>query len=810
MRERLPIEESLPEICERLGAARNLVVVAPPGAGKTTRVPVAIFERGLAGDGAIVMLQPRRVAARAATERIAAENGWRVGEEAGYHIRFEKRYGANTKIRVVTEGILTAQLLDDAFLEGVSVVILDEFHERSLNTDMAVALLREVQQTVRPDLKIVVMSATLDAEPVAKYLGDCAIVRTRGRMFDVEIEQRAAPVSREEPLEKHVARAVDDVLGRIDGDVLVFLPGMREIERARGAIRGNDVAVLPLHGSLSNEEQQRALRRADRRKVILATNIAETSLTIDGVRAVVDAGLVRQASFDADRGTDRLDTVRISKASAAQRAGRAGRQAPGMAIRLWSEGEQRFLEEFALPELQRVDLANTVLMLHAWGVKEPREFGWFEKPPEERLAAAESLLEMLGAIEGGAITEVGRRMARLPVHPRVARMLVEAAGTRLLDHTASVAAVISDERGGDDLLHVLAAPERLEPQTRQVKEQLLRIARGLPASGTAIRAVEDLLLLAFADRVARRRESDPLKGLMVGGVGVKLAPGVLTPALDAAPLMLVLDARHESRQAGAEATVRSALPLERGDLERLFKQHITREAEHTWDAKSEKVVARTVERYRDLVIEEDPHGRVDLAKAGAAMAAALGPRAREIFEKDEACAKLLARVALLREHMKEQAWPAFDDGQLRQLLSEACANKRSLAEVDLAEALRGALVYPLDRLLDQHAPESLEVPSGSRIKLEYAMGTKAPVLAVRLQEVFGWLETPRVAGGRVAVLMHLLGPNFRPVQVTDDLRSFWSRAYFEVRKDLRVRYPKHKWPEDPLTATPEAKGRRRF
>jgi ATP-dependent helicase HrpB len=822
----LPIDSFLPQIVDTLRAAPSLVLVAPPGAGKTTRVPPALIAGKVlpAEHPHLVMLQPRRVAARASAQRIAEEQGWQLANEVGYHIRFEKRYGRDTRIRIFTEAILTRILLDDPYLEGIGCVVLDEFHERNLHTDLTLAFLREVQGTVRPDLKLVVMSATLDAEPVAKFLGNTPIVVTEGRTFPVDISYHPA---RDVPLETHIARVADTAMSA-DGDLLVFLPGMGEIERTRRALsplEQESCVILPLHGSLPAEEQQRALRPDPqrRKKIILATNIAETSLTIDGVRTVIDSGLARVASFDPDRGMDRLDLERISKASATQRAGRAGRQAPGLALRLWSEGEQKHLPDFNTPEVHRVDLAATVLAVHAWGAKNVREFGWFDRPPEEMLAAAEELLTMLGALHGGALTETGRRMMGVPAHPRIARLLLAAAGTPLREEALSLAAILSDDaRSRSGPADPLALLHRLPPQTQRLREQLAATVRGLAGSkgpGPRVQSVDDLLLLGYPDRIAKRRGNDPYAAVLADGSGLRLAKEALTPAIVAAPLFLALDAHHDPRNKRAEATVHTATPLEESTLDRLFPGELQATTALEYDSERQKVVAFTRRSFNRLLLSEDPHGKVDPVAAGPILAAALAPRARELFEKNEQAAKLLARVALLRHAMPEQPWPPLDDAQLQALLDEACMHKRSLAELTeshaLADALRSALPYPLDRQLDQFAPEGIEVPSGSRIRLDYALPPNptspppAPVLAVRLQELFGLLDTPRVANGRVPVLLHLLSPGFKPMQITSDLRSFWSSAYFEVRKDLRTRYPKHKWPEDPLTATPEAKGRRR-
>jgi ATP-dependent helicase HrpB len=865
---RLPIDAVLPEITNHLRSSPNLVLVAPPGAGKTTRVPPAILAAKLLSSEHpnLVMLQPRRVAARTVAERIADENGWELGREVGYHVRFDRKIGPATRLRVLTEGILTRQLLDNPFLEGIGAVLLDEFHERSLFTDVAIALLREVQQTVRPDLILVVMSATLEAEPVSKYLGNCPIVRAQGRTHPVEIFYEPDNA----PLPQRVAAAVQRVVDQTDaGDVLAFLPGAEEIRRAMSVLsHRDDLLVLPLYGALTPAEQNLALRPATKQKVILATNIAETSLTIDGVQTVVDTGLARVASYDVDRGMDRLDLQRISNASATQRAGRAGRTAPGRCIRLWPANEK--LAPFDLPEIRRVDLAGTVLSLHAWGKPQVRTFGWYETPDEETILAAEELLTMLGALssfsgrpegaltenpksesDGGyAITTLGKKLAGIPAHPRLARLLVSAAEQGLLHEGASVAALMAEKdivlpgRGPavastSDLIYRLglldeAERSRFAPnlfdrgvdpsaarQTCRTRDELLRIGKHLAEPGRAgpvrgdtprLSLDENLLRLplnAYPDRVCKRRDSDHNAAAMVGGGGVRLAHESTVKQGD---YFLAIDARHDPRSTTRESLVRIASVIQVDWLAELFPASVRKETGVEFDPQKQRVFGFVRTWYRDLLLEDNRNAAVDPAKAGDALAAALRPKAREIFLADETSANLLTRIAMLRQHMPEHPWPEFSDDELGDALTEHCAGKRSVEELKrdpLSNALRNRLVYPLDRLLEEHAPESIAVPTGNAIRLEYS-ANQPPVLAVRLQELFGWTETPRVAGGRVRVRLHLLGPNYRPVQVTDDLRNFWATTYFQVRKDLRARYPKHSWPEEPLSAKPEARGRRRL
>jgi ATP-dependent helicase HrpB len=853
----LPIDGRLPEIVDLVRTHRRLVLVAPPGAGKTTRVPVALVASGLltAEHPALVLLQPRRVAARASAGRIAEEQGWTLGDEVGYQIRFERRVGPRTRLRVVTEGLLNRQLVADPFLEGVGAVVLDEFHERSLDTDLALALLREVRETVRDDLIVVVMSATMDAEPVARFLGGCPVLNVEGRSHSVEIIYR--PTTRPSSAES-IAAAVEEAAAAPGerGDLLVFLPGAEEIRRASARLEPwadrEGAIVLPLHGNLPGEDQDRALRPSGRRKVILATNIAETSLTIDGVTTVIDSGLARFASYDPERGLDRLELGRISRASATQRAGRAGRTAPGRCVRLWSEREQRGLVAADVAEVLRVDLAATVLALHAWGLADPGRFAWFEPPPADRLVGAERILAQLGALsgEGGTITPLGKALLALPVHPRLGRLLLAAARDGHLPEGAALAALLSEKdilgsaerpasaparpagRGSSDLLVRLdllaeAGRARFAPVVRargidpggarrvaRVRDELLRLGRRLPGPrrSPGVEADEESmlrwLLLAYPDRVARRRGPSNATGVMVGGRGVRLAP---ESVVRDAEFFLALDPCEDRRGGTREARVRIASAVRVEWLEAFFPESVRREQTVRFDADRQVVVGVRAVWYRDLLVREDGHAAVDPSAASAALAGALRPRASAFFHADEAASAWLARLDFLKRAMPETDLPDLGAEALGELLESACAGRRSVEEVrrvPLVPLLRSRLTHAQGRLLDEQAPEAITVPSGSRIRLTYE-ADRPPVLAVRLQELFGWTDTPRLAGGRVAVILHLLGPNFRPVQVTDDLRSFWTTTYFQVRKDLRARYPRHSWPDDPLQARPEAKGGRR-
>lgn len=851
MKAPLPIDEVLPELISALGESPSAVLVAPTGAGKTTRVPTALLAAGIADERRIVMLEPRRIAARAAARRMAEENGWTVGGEVGYQVRFDRRAGPSTRILVVTEGILVQMLQTDPFLEEVGAVLFDEIHERNLQTDLSLAMARRVQREVRPDLRLLAMSATIDPGPIAAYLGDAPVVESRGRLFPVEVEYLDPRRERgeEAPLPSQIASripsAVRQALKRSPGDVLVFLPGVGEIHRASEALAPlaaeHGLAVLPLYGDLPAEQQDTVLRPLSRRKVVLATNVAETSVTVDGVTAVVDSGLVRRLRYDPATGLDRLELGKVSRASADQRAGRAGRQAPGVCLRLWGEWEHAALPEREMPEIRRVDLAGPALQLLAWGEGDLAAFDWFEAPDPAALAAARDLLRRLGATGPAGLTPTGQTMARMPVHPRLARLLVEGHHFGHPREAALLAALLSErdpfprtprsERGTgprrssrSDLLDRLDALEAFEKRDRsgpdlnvgaarfvlQARDQLAEMARR--ELGQNPRKGEDreeallrALLAAYPDRVARRREPRSHRAVLVGGRGVRLAEesAVLDPELF---LAVELDAGRGGSQ--SEALVRIASALEPAWLP---ADSVRTSIDVEFDPERERVVARKRTRFEDLVIAESeaPPPAAEAERVLVRAAAERPDQLQRALPLDEPeVASFLVRLRCLTEWMPELGLPTFDSGTLLEILPALAAGKRSFADLrraPLLDALRGALTWEQLQALEREAPERLDVPSGSRIKVTYEPG-KPPVLAARIQELFGLAETPRVAAGRIPVLMHLLAPNYRPQQVTVDLKSFWENTYPQVRKELQGRYPKHSWPEDPWTAKAVRKG----
>jgi ATP-dependent helicase HrpB len=806
----LPIDGALPALLDALRGAGQAVLVAPPGSGKTTRAPGALLDAGLAGSGQVLVLQPRRVAARLAALRVASERGSALGGEVGYQVRFERRMGRHTRLAFLTEGLLLRRLQADPFLDGVGCVVLDELHERSLHVDLALALLREVRAEAREDLKLLVMSATIDPDPVVRFLGGpgaCPVVRAEGRRFPVEYRYLEQPDTL--ALETRCARALRRALAESDaGHILAFLPGVPEIERTAHALGKPDGAVvLPLHGRLGSAQQDRALAPSAQRKIVLATNIAQTSVTLEGVRAVVDSGLVKQPRLDPALGLERLELCRVAADAAEQRAGRAGRTGPGLAYRLWTRAEQNLLAAATEPEIRRADLVPTALALRAWGA-EPASFSWLEAPPRAAWQAAESLLVALGALDAqGRITAMGRRMEALGVHPRLARVVVAGHADGHLEQAAWLAARASESRGGAERLGELLQREARrslgpEPPAKQVPDEECQ-ARWL--------------LTGFPDRVGLQRHPGGRRYRLVGGRGARLEEG---SEVEGAALILAVSLRAARRGERAEHRITLALALEPEQLELVDQEELA------FDAEREAVVAQRVTRYRDLVLRERPAtAPPDPTSVAVLLAAEAAAHPARALRLDGEARALLDRMRFLAHHLPELGWPALDD--LRAWLPDLCVGRRSFADlrsVDWPRELRRRLTGPQLAALEREAPERLPVPSGSSTRLSYPDsgglvarqrggpgGTPVdpPVLAARIQQLFGMRQTPRVARGRVAVLVHLLAPNQRPAQVTQDLESFWRDTYHQVRKDLRGRYPKHAWPEDPLNAIPEDRPRRR-
>ncbi len=831
----LPIDAVLPAIRDALARASGLVVRAPPGAGKTTRIPLALLGEAWLAGRRIVMLEPRRIAARLAAGRMAAMLGESVGEIVGYRIRFDSRVGPRTRIEVVTEGVLTRMLRDDPSLAVYGLVIFDEFHERSLHADLGLALALESRAALRPDLRLLVMSATLAAEPVARLLGGAPIVAAEGRAHPVETRWLGRPPAR---LEDAVARAVLKALAEEEGDVLVFLPGAAEIRRVETSLCDDPacagVRVLPLLGELPQAEQERALRpsAAGERKVVLATSIAETSLTIEGVRVVIDGGLMRRARFDAASGMGRLATMPVSRAAAYQRRGRAGRLGPGVCYRLWSEAEDRGLIPDTPPEILDADLAPLALDLAVWGAADPDRLSWLDPPPPAAWREARGLLARLGALdEGGRLTDHGRAMAALALHPRLAHMIARARDLGMAGLACDLAALLGERdlfraRGGardTDIRHRIAALRGNErpPPGFEIDRGALRRARAAADEWRRrlkVGAGQDdppgdmddaglLIALAYPDRIAQRREAGKLAYRLANGRGA--AFGGPDPLAREEWLALA-----EVGGGGADGRIFLAAPLTLAGIEERFADRIRDEDDVRWDDRGEAVVARRARRLGALVLEERPLAADAPDAVRAAMIDGIRRLGLDVLPWTPETRALCRRVAFVAGLEGADAWPDMSEAALRADLEgwlaphlAGIARRAQLAGLDLDGALKGRIGWERLKRLDQRAPTHITVPSGSRVALDYS--GEVPALDVRIQEMFGLADTPRVAGGRVPVLLRLLSPARRPVQVTRDLAGFWANSYRAVRADLRGRYPKHPWPDDPLAAPPTARAKPR-
>lgn len=821
----LPIEPLLPKIRQHLASSSALVLEAPPGAGKTTFVPLALLEEPWLRGQSIVMLEPRRLAARAAANRMASMLGEKPGGRVGYRTRLDSQVGPQTRLEVVTEGILTRRLQADPGLEGVGLLIFDEFHERSLQADLGLALALEVQ-ALRDDLRLLVMSATLDGGAVAHLMGNAPRVTSEGRGFPVDVQHLGAPRGR---LEAAIAAAVRRGLTEAAGDILVFLPGEAEIRRTAQALadEGHErLVIAPLFGALSPNQQDAALQPAPPgcRKVVLSSAVAETSLTIDGVRLVIDSGLSRRARFDPASGMTRLETGPVSRATAEQRRGRAGRTAPGLCYRLWHEAEERALPAFDRPEILDADLTPLALELAAWGADDSGQLAWLDPPPAGTMAQARELLQRLGALDkDGRISQHGRRMIRLGAHPRLAHMLLSAQDEdRRL--ACDLAALLSERdllrnRRDADLRLRLDALRHPEERMPDVDRALLRRCRQaatqwqrrlkITNSGTKDSArAGSLLALAYPERLAQRRGARQGSFRMANGRGAQLPPE--DPLAGEAWLAIASVEGSES-----DARIFLAAPITREEILDLFGEQVVEQERITWNEREDRIEAVRERRLDALVLEQRPLQRPGPEALVEALVQLIERRGLAFLPWDTAARQLRARVALLRRLEGSDAWPDWSDGALmaglREWLAPHLAGMTRLDELrrlDLAEILAGRLDWRLRSLLDQKAPAHLQVPSGNRHRLDYTQG-EGPVLAVKLQEMFGARESPRVADGRVPVVLHLLSPAGRPLQVTRDLATFWSRGYREVRAEMRGRYPKHPWPEDPLSAAPTARTKRR-
>jgi ATP-dependent helicase HrpB len=823
----LPVLEILPSLRAALESHRLVILTAPPGAGKSTLVPLELLrENWLAGsvNSGIVMLQPRRLAARAVASRMAAQLSEPVGKTVGYQVRLERKTSKDTRLEVVTEGILTRRLQSDPTLEGVGLVIFDEFHERSLHADTALALIQEVQAALRDDLRVLVMSATLDAEFLSRVLGDAPVISSAGRAFPVEIKY--APRDPEDAI-RAVVSTVRRALEDHDGDVLVFLPGAAEINRVErmlddlepDGLRG--ISIRPLYGDLPLEAQQAAIMPSTdlsgpTRRVVLATNIAETSLTIEGVRVVIDSGLARASRFDQGSGFTKLETVRIARDSADQRAGRAGRVAPGVCYRLWSESTQAGMIAQRNPEILEADLAPFALELGMWGSSET-ELQWVTPPPVTAMKQARGLLANLNALETGKITSHGRAMHALGTHPRLAHLLLEGKRLGFAALACDLAALLEErdplprEAGADAMLRLEALRSwRMNQGSGGANTNALKRIDQLAASYRSKLGVRPdsnllepltvgrLIALAYPERIAQQRTGARERYKLASGRGVKL-PSQDVLSNDSWLAVAHLDAGSD------EGRIWLAAPIDPRDVQSESRDVIA------WDARTGTLMAQREQRIGELVLDSKPLANIPEKTRAKALCEAIRREGLEVLPWTDQTRQIQARAASLRiwrdHENRADHLPDLSDLALTETLEDWLApflsgirKRDDFAKLDLETALKSALTYQQAQRLETFAPSKMQVPSGSNIKLEYAVDGATPVLAVRLQEVFGLLETPTINEGQTRVLLHLLSPAYRPVQVTQDLRSFWQNTYPNVRKELGRRYPKHSWPEDPWTA----------
>lgn len=836
----LPIEDALPTLLDALSHGNNVVVTAPPGAGKTTRVPLALLDMAWLDGRKILLLEPRRLAARAAAHRMADTLEEPIGATVGYRMRLDTNVGPTTRIEVVTEGLLTRLLQHDPSLSTYGIVLFDEFHERSLQADAGLALCLEAQRLFRPDLRLLVMSATLDVAPVADLLHKAPVISSEGRRFPVEIRylDRSLPV----PMDADVERVVRQALARDDGSLLVFLPGMAEIRRIErkllDADLGPTVVIAPLHGNLPQEEQDRAIApaRAGTRKIVLATSIAETSLTIEGVRVVIDAGLLRLPRFDARTGLTRLETIRVTQDSAEQRQGRAGRLGPGVCYRLWSAVEHRSLAQRRPPEVLEADLTPLLLDLALWGTIDPSELSWLTPPPASSVTQARELLSRLGALdEAGRITPHGRQMAELPLHPRLSHMLLKAVPFHLVGYACNIAALLSerdivrrapgwqnaDLRVRLDILR--GQPGHLDGATvdrgacRRVKQTATlwrqQLARSVsfqqPDRQDGPHDAGALLAVAYPDRIAQRQRGSDARYRLTNGRGAHFAN---PDPLGSEDYLVIADLDGGQQWARIDL----AAPLSLADIESLYVDEIEHVETVAWDEPTHAVRATRQRRLGALVLSEQALANPDPSLIAKALLQGIRQRGLDALAWTPELRQWRARVRLLRRTQGiDSNWPDLSDQTLLRTLEEwlgphldGITTLDSVQGIDLASPMHALLARDQQRQLERLAPTHLTVPSGSSVRLDYET-EDLPVLAVRLQEMFGCKNTPRVVEGKVPVVLHLLSPARRPVQVTKDLASFWAHAYREVKKELRGRYPKHHWPDDPLAAQPTARAKRK-
>lgn len=833
-----PIDNILPDLKQAVLKNDSIVLHAPPGAGKTTRVPISLLDI-LPKDRRIIMLEPRRIAATSAARWMAKSLNEQAGETIGYAIRFDRNVSSRTRIEVVTEGILIRRIQSDPGLEGVGMVIFDEFHERSLHADLALALCLDARKALRPDLKILIMSATLDCAPVAALLDNAPVVASPGKAFPVRdryLEGRPRPFS------VQMAAAIRTALREESGDILAFLPGAREIRACAAALqesldlREERLSLHPLYGDLPFEEQERAILPAkDRRKIVLATNIAETSLTIEGIQIVIDGGLTRRLRYDASTGMNRLVTIPVSRSSAEQRKGRAGRLGPGVCYRLYGEHDLRGMLPFTAPEILESDLAPLVLELAAWGVREPSALSWLDPPPPAAWDAGRKLLRDLGALDAsGSITPQGREMADLPLHPRLSRLMLKAREHGLTRLGTELAAILSER----DLFRKGRAGTSRDPDISERLDALRRWQKGresgMDADPAALRAVDRtatqllslvrgsgngsarempdqeilsrLLLSAYPDRICKRRDEGAARFVLVQGRGVRISPD--SHLVNSRYLVAVtVDAGEK-----AEGFIHVAAPVSDELIRSECAGNVETARRVEWDSREGRVVCALEERIGALLLAKRACASTD--EEAIPIICGTIRNNTDMLSFSREARQFQGRVSLVRRAFPEESWPDLSDRPLTEKPEEWLApwlggirTRSALRGLDILPALKAKLPRKQQQLLDERAPAAIRVPSGSRVKIDYTGGDQ-PVLAVKLQEMFGLADSPVIAAGRVHLVLHLLSPAGRPVQITSDLKGFWNTGYPAVKKDLKGRYPKHPWPDDPWNAVPTKRTKR--
>ncbi|WP_045834881.1 ATP-dependent helicase HrpB [Hyphomicrobium sp. 99] len=811
----LPIDDVLDEIRAALLSSGTAVLVAPPGAGKTTRVPLALLDESWTAHGKILVLEPRRIAARAAAERMATNIASRLGDKIGLRARLNSKTGPHVAVEVVTEGVFTRMILDDPELKGVAAVLFDEFHEGSLDADLGLALALDARSALRPDLKILVMSATLEAANVAKLLGDAPIVRSEGRAYPVETRHVARRANR---IEDDVVDTVKRAVANDTGSILVFLPGQGEIARVAERLSAHalpaDVDIVPLYGGLDPAAQDRAISPAKngRRKVVLATSIAETSITIEGVRVVVDSGVARVPRFEPDVGITRLETVRVSRASADQRRGRAGRTAPGICYRLWDEPETQGLVPFAEPEIRSADLSSLMLDCAEWGTNDPRSLKWLDPPAEGALAAARTGLQAVGALDGeGRITEEGKRLRALPLPPRLARMVLKAGDNGDARTAAELAAILVERGIGGNDLDLAVRLENFRRDRSQRAESMRALARQWARTGTAAAPKSKetspaaLLALAYPERIAKNRGK---RGSFLLANG---RAGILDDShhLASAPYLVVAELQGRA----AATRIMLAIAAEEAEIEVFAADRIETSDEVVFDKDARAVRARRTRRLGAIALNSEPRRLLPDEDVSAVLARGLGDLGAEALPWTKAQLQMRSRIAFLRKG--DDTWPDLSDAALTasmdEWLSPFLSGKSRFAEID-ADTLDAALTSLVPRQmrvrLDAEAPTHFDAPTGNRFALDYDVAD-APALHIRVQELFGLKEHPAIARGRLPLTLHLLSPAHRPIQITRDLPGFWAGSWKAVRADMRGQYPKHVWPDDPANAKPTARAKPR-